>query len=130
MRKFKPRNNDSEIKGYVKMTYGAILEKIEKCQEAGQSDLVFELPEFFAVRTQAQPQSELQLIVYTDLIEMLELQQIKVTLLGADVTAGQVRVSKPAFHLSWSVGLSPRERERRATILLGHIGCGPLAKRV
>ena len=91
--------------------YKSIESKLLEASYNGHSDLDYDLPDTFETNTLEL--KDLQLVVYSDIIDRLDHSGFSVEL--------TMRPNGCLLHISWPAGLSKPERRRRTDLIKSHI---------
>lgn len=91
--------------------YKSVADKIKEAAKNGMCEIFYNLPDNFNVGN-LEPQ-DAQLLIYTDIIEKLEVHGLSVTII--------VKGREKTLHVRWPTKLDNAERERRTKFLKKHV---------
>ena len=110
------KSYNKDISYLVNELYRSVKDKIYEANRSGAAEIFFPLPDNLQAG-QLEP-DEVQLLVYTDLIEKIEESRLKVSIIISDGKNGK---KDTILHVKWPAMLDKREKDRRVRLLAKHI---------
>ena len=107
------RQNLPAIMREVTQLYEAISIQIHDTHKSGKSELVYELPDTFAIENYSL--ADLQLIIYSSLISKISDRGLTVKYIP---NKGR---GAPSLRITWPSILDPAEKEKMRNIILAHM---------
>lgn len=105
------KSNISYVKQEVDNIYRAVKGRMLDAHNAGQCKVEFDLPDTFYLENLER--KDMQLVVYSDLIERLESEDYTVEI--------DIKPSNCRLYVSWPSELDEEERARRNRVLVRHL---------
>lgn len=105
------KSNLSVVNTQIDEIYKTIRHKIHEAHQVGAAEIYFDLPDTFQAGN-LEP-ADIQLIVYSRLIEKIENQGLKVWLIKDD--------NGSMLHIKWPSVLDPAEKKRMKEIIIKHL---------
>lgn len=104
-------SNIKKVNDIIDELYKTITHRIHDAKNAGQCEYIYDLPtEFEAGSLEL---SDLQLIIYSRLIEKIEANNLKVALMREG--------TQNLFRIRWPNALDPAEKARMKKIIMSHL---------
>lgn len=110
------KSNTHQIKQITDEIYKTITHMVTEAQQSGASEVYFNLPDTFQAGS-LEP-ADIQLCVYSRLIEMVEGNDLKVGLIRTPEGGSQL-------HIKWPSILDPTEKARMKKIIMDHLELTP-----
>lgn len=107
------KSNNAQINTIIDEHYKTIARNIHAAQLAGRAEVIYDLPDTFEVG--ALNPADIQIKVYSELIEKIEQNNLKIELIRSKKT----NTSK--FRIFWPTMMDPVEMKRMKNIILSHI---------
>lgn len=106
------KSNTQHVKQLVEEIYKSISFRISEAHNAGSAEIYYDLPDTFQAGNM-EP-ADVQLVVYSRLIEMIKANDLRVGLIRTPTGGSQL-------HVRWPSMLDPVEKARMKKIIMDHL---------